>query len=273
VAIGHMSTLDMGVTFCMTLGLAGFLLAQRTDVGERESRLWMLAAWAAMGFAVLSKGLIGLVLPGAAMAVYAAIERDLSFLKRLRPVSGLAVLLAVTLPWFIAVSLANPEFPRFFFIHEHFERFLTQTHHRVEPWWYFIAVLALGMLPWTGVLAVSATPTWRADQGAADFRSRRFLLIYAAVIFVFFSLSQSKLSSYILPIFPALALLIGDALQRMRGRTLFWSIVPVAVFALACAAAAPFADPRDRENRRAAGIAPDRRRWIDPARGKCRFDG
>ena len=133
-AIGHINTLDMGVTFCLTLGLLGFLLAQQGEQRTPETRLWMWLAWAAMGLAFLSKGLIGLVLPGATMVAYALIQRDLSFLKRLDPFAGVAIMLAIALPWIAAVSIANPEFPHFFFIHEHLERFLTRVHHRTAPW-------------------------------------------------------------------------------------------------------------------------------------------
>ena len=231
-AIGHINTLDMGVTFCLTLGLAAFLLAQRGEARTRETRLWMLLAWTAMGFAFLSKGLIGLALPVAAMFAYALVHRDISFLKRLEPLAGAAILLAIAMPWIIAVTIANPEFPHFFFIHEHFQRFLTQVHHRTAPWWYFVAILLAGMLPWTTMLGQSLIAAWKSDRGGPSFKPRRFLLLYAAVIFLFFSASQSKLASYILPIFPALALLVGDWLTRLRGRTLTWLILPIAVLAL-----------------------------------------
>jgi 4-amino-4-deoxy-L-arabinose transferase-like glycosyltransferase len=240
VAIGHMNTLDMGVTFFMTLGLLGFLLAQQGEQRTRESRLWMGLAWAAMGLAFLSKGLIGLVLPGATMAAYALIQRDLTFLKRLGPVSGIAIMLAIALPWIIAVSLANPEFPNFFFIHEHFQRFLTQVHHRAAPWWYFIPILLAGMLPWTPMLGQALITAWKRDSTQASFRPRRFLLIYAGVIFLFFSTSQSKLASYILSLVPALALLLGEWLAYARGRKLAWLILPIAVLAIAGAVASPF---------------------------------
>jgi 4-amino-4-deoxy-L-arabinose transferase-like glycosyltransferase len=240
VAIGHMNTLDMGVTFFMTLGLLGFLLAQQGEQRTRESRLWMGLAWAAMGLAFLSKGLIGLVLPGATMAAYALIQRDLTFLKRLGPVSGIAIMLAIALPWIIAVSLANPEFPNFFFIHEHFQRFLTQVHPRAAPWWYFIPILLAGMLPWTPMLGQALITAWKRDSTQASFRPRRFLLIYAGVIFLFFSTSQSKLASYILSLVPALALLLGEWLAYARGRKLAWLILPIAVLAIAGAVASPF---------------------------------
>ena len=239
-AIGHMNTLDMGVTFCLTLGLLGFLLAQRGEERIRETRLWMWLAWAAMGLAFLSKGLIGLALPGAAMVVYALVQRDLSFLKRIEPVAGIAILLAIALPWIVTVSVANPEFLRFFFIHEHFERFLTQVHHRTAPWWYFIPVLVAGLLPWTAMLGHAVVAGWKADAGNKTFKPRRFLLLYAMVIFLFFSTSQSKLASYILPVFPALALLIGDWLTGWRGRKLVWMILPVAGVAVALAIASLF---------------------------------
>ncbi|HEX7951608.1 MAG TPA: glycosyltransferase family 39 protein, partial [Burkholderiales bacterium] len=240
-AIGHINTLDMGVTFCMTLGLLGFLLNLHSPQVTRASRLWMWLAWAAMGLAFLSKGLIGLVLPGAAMAVYALIQRDLSFLKRLHPLGGIAIMLVIAMPWVVAVSLANPEFLHFFFIHEHFQRFLTQVHHRTAPWWYFVPILLAGALPWTSMLVQALVNAWQSDTAQSMFKPRRFLLIYAGVIFLFFSTSQSKLPSYILPVFPAIALLLGDWLSRVRGRKLAWLILPVAVIALAGAFAAPYA--------------------------------
>jgi 4-amino-4-deoxy-L-arabinose transferase-like glycosyltransferase len=137
--------------------------------------------------------------------------------------------------------VANPEFARFFFIHEHFERFLTDSHHRTAPWWFFFPILAAGMLPWTAMLGHAGLHAWRTNAPGPTFHPRRFLLLYAGVIFVFFSASQSKLPSYILPLFPALALLLGDWLAHVRGRTLAALVVPVAILALAGAMAAPFA--------------------------------
>ena len=176
-ALGHLNTLDMGVAFCLTLGLLGFLMAQRGEKRTRETRLWMLLAWTAMGFAFLSKGLIGLALPAAAIVAYAVVHRDISFLKRLEPVAGIALMLAITLPWIIAVSVANPEFAHFFFIHEHFQRFLTQVHHRTAPWWYFAPVLIAGMLPWTAMLGQALIAAWKGDTPERSFKPRRFLLL------------------------------------------------------------------------------------------------
>jgi 4-amino-4-deoxy-L-arabinose transferase-like glycosyltransferase len=238
--IAHMNSLDMGMTFFMGGALMSFLLAQQDAASARTNRLWMHVAWAALAFSVLSKGLMGIVLPGAVMVLYTLIERDFGLWKRLHLFSGILLFMAIAAPWFITVSIANPEFFHFFFIHEHFERFLTKTHGRYEPWWWFIPVLAAGILPWLITLIDSLARAWKVEPAAAQrFKPKRFLLIWAVFIFVFFSLSGSKLASYILPIFPALALLIGEHLSRIDGRRLFWQILPVAFLAAAGLLLAP----------------------------------
>src|SRR6185436_18971456 len=104
---------------------------------------WMWLAWAAMAGATLSKGLIGIVIPGGSLVLYTVVTRDLAVWRRLHLVTGSLIYLLLAAPWFIAVSRANPEFFDFFFIHEHFARYLTAAHKRTEPWWYFIPLLLL----------------------------------------------------------------------------------------------------------------------------------
>ena len=208
VTMGHALSLDMGFAFFLSAGVLSVALAQRDEATPAARRRWMLLAWAAAALAVLSKGLAGIVLPAGAVALYMLVERDWRLLARLHWVAGGLIFLAIAAPWFVAVSLANPEFFRFFFIHEHFERFLTREHGRYEPLWYFIPVLLLGILPWVASLFPALWRAWARDP-QARFQPRRFLLLWCAVVFAFFSVSQSKLISYILPMFPALALLIG----------------------------------------------------------------
>jgi len=238
VLIGHINTLDMGVSLFLSAAVCAFLLAQQDTAEARTRGRWMLAAWAALALAVLSKGLIGLVLPGAALVLYVLIERDWRLAGRLRLVAGVALMLALTLPWFVAVSRANPEFFHFFFIHEHFERFLTKQHGRYQPPYYFIPVLLAGMLPWTIVLLDTLARAWKRDP-QQKFQVRRFLLVWAAVVFVFFSVSDSKLVSYILPMFPALALLIGARLTAISARALAWQTLPAAIAGIALLALLP----------------------------------
>lgn len=238
VFIGHALTLDMATAFFLSACVFAIAVAQRDAAASAERRRWMLAAWAAAALAVLSKGLIGVVLPAGAMALYVLVERDWRRIGRLHIVSGGLLFLAIAAPWFIAVSLANPEFFHFFFIQEHFERFLTKEHGRYQPVWYFLPVLLAGILPWI----VSLFPAlWRASKSSpgANFQPQRFLLAWCVVVFVFFSLSDSKLGSYILPMFPALALLIGSYLASAGRRVAVAQALVAALLGIALAAASP----------------------------------
>jgi 4-amino-4-deoxy-L-arabinose transferase-like glycosyltransferase len=207
VALGQISTLDMGVAVFLSAAVFAFAIAQSASEAH-AARRWILVAWAACGLAVLSKGLIGIVLPAASVALYVLLRRDWALLARLEPVRGAALFLAIAAPWFIAVSLRNSEFARFFFVQEHWQRFTTTMHHREHPVWYFLPVLAAGVFPW--LLAVVAG--WaRAARGlrGGPFSPELFLGLWALVVLVFFSLSGSKLPPYILPMLPALAALTG----------------------------------------------------------------
>jgi 4-amino-4-deoxy-L-arabinose transferase-like glycosyltransferase len=242
--IGHVNTLDMGVSFFLSGAVFALCLGQRDDGNVREdlrnSRRWQDAAWVMLALAVLSKGLIGLVLPAATVLAYSLWQRDWGFILRIRLLRGLLILLAITAPWFIAVSWANPEFARFFFIHEHFERFLTKAHGRYQPMWYFIPILLLGMLPWLGSLLQGLAAGFRREAGCR-FQARRFLLVWVAVVFVFFSASSSKLASYILPIFPALAALIGLHLAAHGpSRRIEWHALPAVIIGGACLLLVPY---------------------------------
>ena len=209
VILGHINTLDMGVSVWMAAALFAFLRAQVED------RRWMMVAWGAAAAALLSKGLMALVLPGITLVLYSLLTRDTSVWKRLDPVRGLLILIALAGPWFLLCAQANPEFLHFFFIHEHVQRFMSTVHQRVEPAWYFIPILLAGLLPWTGQLWAALRRPFAPSETRA-FSPTKFLALYVLVVLVFFSLSGSKLPSYILPAFPALALLIGNVLSRQK---------------------------------------------------------
>lgn len=234
--IAQIVTLDSGLSFFLALGFAGFVIAQRDGIGPGERRSWMWVAWAALAGATLSKGLIGLVLPGGALVAYTALTRDFALWRRLHLASGLVLYLALTAPWFIAVARANTEFLQFFFIHEHFQRFLTTEHRRTGAWYYFIPIVLIGIAPWLIVLTCGARSAWQeGNANALGFSWQRFALVWAAFTFLFFSASGSKLPSYILPMFPPLALVIGWLLMRIDRRTLFAQTLWVAGLSVALA--------------------------------------
>ncbi|MBL8532732.1 MAG: glycosyltransferase family 39 protein [Betaproteobacteria bacterium] len=233
VANAHLNSLDMGLTFFLTVCAGALLVAQQRRTAVESRRRWMAAAWVACAGALLTKGLIGIVLPGGAITFYLLATRDWRLLTRLHIPAGLVVLLLIAAPWFVAVSLANPEFPEFFFVREHFQRYLTTVHRRSEPWWTFAPMLIAGTLPW---VVLAARSVWRAhgqDDLAAPLRPRLYLLCWIVFVFLFFSASSSKLPSYILPLFPALAWLMGDRLANLPARELRWHAVPLLPLAIA----------------------------------------
>ncbi len=235
----HFLTLDAGLTLFLTLTLCGFLLGQDTTSKLPVQRRWMVLAWAAMACAVLSKGLVGIVIPGSTLVLASLVSRDFGVWRRLQWGTGGALFFVIAVPWFVIVSLRNPGFAEFFFIHEHFARYLTNVHHREGSWWYYLPVLFAGMLPWTGGLfwltkrsapkSGQQEPLARASVGV-----RNLLLTWAGFVFVFFSASGSKLPSYILPMFPALALLLTLQLREVQARALRWHLLlPALVWVLA----------------------------------------
>ncbi len=208
---GRMNLTDMTLTFCMTVSIGCFLLASRPD--ERNKGLYYYLFYLFAALAVLAKGLIGLVLPGGVIFLFLVICRRWPLLKEMRLPTGLLLFLAVAAPWFVVVSLRNPEFAQFFFIHEHFQRFLSKVHGRYQPAWFFIPILLLTMLPWSFFVPQALIRAWRErKEKGGDLLV--YLIVWAGFIFLFFSKSNSKLIPYILPVFAPLALLVGLLFSR-----------------------------------------------------------
>ena len=202
---------DMTLTFCMTVAIGSFLLASRDNERHKGRYYYLFYLFAAL--AVLAKGLIGFVLPGGVLFFHMLLCRRWSLLREMRLVSGLLLFFSVASPWFVLVSLRNPEFAHFFFIHEHFQRFLTTVHGRYQPFWFFIPILLLTMLPWSFFVPHALMQSWRSRKGEYG-EILLFLLIWAGFIFLFFSKSNSKLIPYILPVFAPLSLLVGQLFSR-----------------------------------------------------------
>jgi len=212
VVLGQLLTLDMSLTCYTTLALAGFLLAQPVPgrAQRRESaRRWMLVAWVAVALGVLTKGLVAAAIPAAVLVLYSLYSRDFSPWRRVHPILGLPLFLAITVPWHWLAQRDLADFAEFFFVHEHVSRYLTPSAHREEAWWFFLAVFLLGSTPWT-VSAVRVVATqWVRRAPRGQFDPGLFLWVWVVFIGVFFSLSDSKLIPYLLPAMPAVALLIA----------------------------------------------------------------
>lgn len=197
--------LDIGVAVFMTGALLFYLLAtQEKEKGFQNAFLVGFFSFSAL--AVLTKGLIGAVLPGAVILLWTLPFKRWKELSLAFKPWGVALFFALAAPWHLFVSLKNPEFFDFYFIHEHFTRFLTTEHGRYKPFFFFVPIFFGGLFPWVAFLG-------QVFQGVKEhFRSDRrfqFLVIAIGFIFLFFSLSKSKLIPYILPLFPLVSLLIG----------------------------------------------------------------
>ena len=236
--MGGVVTLDTGLTLWTTLTLCAYLLAERPGTRPALRRRWMLVAWLAIALAVLSKGLVGIVFPVAALGLHCLLMRDFTPLRRLEWLRGLALAAVVAVPWFVLVSRRNPEFAHFFFVHEHFERFLTHVHRREEPWWFFLPIVLVGFLPWLAALPPALLRAWRMDTHRGEIAPWRFAVLWGAFIVAFFSLSGSKLPGYVMPAFPAFALALGPYLARARPATLGWQSLAMTVAGLVAAGAA-----------------------------------
>jgi len=216
VAFGHYLTLDMALSAFVVIGIGCLVMAQNGPQEAVRTRNWMLLGWAALALATLTKGLVAVVLPAAAIVVYSLWQRDWKLWPNLHIFKGLLLYLLITAPWFIAVSMANPEFPEFFFIHEHFSRYTSEVHKREGPIWYFVPYLLLGVSPWliTSLRSIVAPGfSWRPDT-PGQFDAERFMWAFVVVTFCFFSLGQSKLPGYILPILPIIAVISGGQLAK-----------------------------------------------------------
>ena len=217
---------DMQMAAPLAIGLLGWYAWYETG-----SKFWLYDIYFFTGLATLAKGPVAPLLAVVIIAAFAFLRREWSILRRSFWWPGAALYFAMVLPWFIAVQVQNPTFFREFFLEHNLERFATDRYQHVEPFWYYFAVVALAMMPWT-VIAVRAL----ADgilTSAAEWRLRRaslrkpapnrpgdafpeFLVLWALIPTFFFSFSKSKLPGYILPSIPPLAILTGDYLFRRR---------------------------------------------------------
>jgi 4-amino-4-deoxy-L-arabinose transferase-like glycosyltransferase len=209
VLLGHQLTLDMSLTLWLSTCLVAFVSAQTHREEPPACRAWMLVAWAAMALAVLTKGLIGLLIPGFSLLVYTLWQKDYRLWRHLHFAVGIPVFFVITAPWFVLAARANDRFLWFFFVREHWQRFLTPIEMRSQPWWFFVPVLVLSLLPWVSQALRVLITGWRRHEPAGRFDPRRLLWIWSVFVLVFFSASHSKLIPYILPAIPTLALLVA----------------------------------------------------------------
>src|SRR5215475_8713523 len=228
---------DVILTLTITLALWGLLRV--LDEEERHPTAWAMAMWAAIGTGLLLKGLIAAAFPVAAALLYLGFTRQLLVGRtwtRMRPFWGMLLALAIAAPWHVLATIRNPPyfdftmhsekgsyhgFFWFYFINEHLLRFLNLRYPRdynTVPRLYFWLFHLLWLFPWT----VYFPATWRLSYREPDrgSRTRLLALCWAGVILVFFTFSTTQ-EYYSMPCYPALALLLGSALESGDRRLRF----------------------------------------------------
>jgi 4-amino-4-deoxy-L-arabinose transferase-like glycosyltransferase len=181
---------------------------------ESKQRRWLGVFYFCLALAMLAKGPVAPFLAGAIVSAFAAVRRDFKAVLGTAWLPGIGIFLAVAAPWYVAVQLRNPEFFRVFIVEHNLARYTSDVFRHTQPFWYYVPVLLLGLMPWSAVVVAVVGESLRNWRGGVRDSLSEFLLVWAAVPVLFFSISQSKLPGYILPAFPPLLLLAGVELGR-----------------------------------------------------------
>jgi 4-amino-4-deoxy-L-arabinose transferase-like glycosyltransferase len=234
-ARGASTDMQLAAPFC--IGMLGWYAWYETGL-----KFWLFDLYFFGAAATLAKGPVAPFLALGIILLFLGLRREWSALRRTIWLPGVLLYLVMVLPWYIAVQRENPTFLRFFFLEHNLERFATNLYEHRQPFWYYFAVLLVGLMPWT-VIAIRALVAAMTDS-IAEWKVRvnpkrylghsragdafpEFLVLWALFPIVFFTFSKSKLPGYILPSIAPLTILTGDYLNRIRRvglpKWLLWS--------------------------------------------------
>jgi 4-amino-4-deoxy-L-arabinose transferase-like glycosyltransferase len=245
LGLSRVAMLDVPFTACVALAM-GALIA---GLQEPQRARWPLLAGVALGLAILAKSPAAVVLFAGVLVVAGVTERAPLRLRGLRWLLAAVTCLAVAAPWYLAMTRRfGIEFLREFLVAGNFGRFVEAEHTRSATPFYYLPIIVVGFLPWTAMLPGALRNAWRQRRREA------VPLIWAVLTVVFFSAAQSKLAGYIMPAFPALALIVAfdldrawdDRSSRAARRGLYWAagstlVVAAALLAFALARAPEYA--------------------------------
>ena len=217
--------LDGALMTASAVGVIGFARAASTDMPlaaaftvallawyawyESGRKLYLSAFYFFLAAGTLAKGPVAAALAAITILILAAAKGELKLLRRTLWAPGVLLFSLVTLPWYVAVQLQNPDFFRVFILEHNLARFGTNLYRHEEPFWFYLPVALLGLVPWTMFVVsalVESAQAWWAEKREflqSENAFQAFLLIWLLVPLVFFSLSRSKLPGYIVPALPA----------------------------------------------------------------------
>src|SRR5882762_692337 len=219
VGFARAAATDMPLAAAFAIALLGWY-----SWYESRTRIYLAAFYIFLALGTLAKGPVAPALAAVIIFLFVAVKRDWRAIPRSLWIPGIVLYLAVMLPWYIAIQVRNPEFFRVFILEHNLARFSQDLYHHRQPFWFYLPVFLLAMMPWTIMLIVAVIErtrlVWRVGKEA--FRRpedswQLFLLTWMLVPILFFSASQSKLPGYILPAVAAGALLVAEYLAARRG--------------------------------------------------------
>ena len=197
--------------------LAALWCGQTAMTAKRGPWAWWLTAGCMAGLGVLAKGPVAYVLTVPALFAYRWLEANAARPRVRDWLAFGAVSLAVAAPWFIWISQVNPTFLGDFFWRHHFRRFTDPFHHP-QPWWYYLPVLALELLPWTPLAILAVVWMWKQRRQLPG--PVKFACLTIVWGFVFFSTAGAKLPTYLMPLLPLIAIIIGYFISNARATSI-----------------------------------------------------
>lgn len=213
--MGKAAVTDTTLLFFMTGALLSYI----------HKRYWLM--YVCMAFATLTKGPIGIVFPGAIIFIYIVCMGRLDEILRMHVIRGLLLYFVICGPWYYGMYMVHGmDFVNTFLGFHNVTRFTTPEHASRVTFWYYFPVVILGLFPWTGLFLVSIRSSI-GESRVDDMRNLVFMHIWWGFVFLFFTVCKTKLVSYILPMFPAMAISIGWYIafveNKMRYNTVLWS--------------------------------------------------
>jgi len=231
VVIARAATPDPLLILCVGFALSAFLCFYLEGL---DNHRLLIAAYVALGFGVLAKGPVAILLPALVMLAFLLLMGQRKAIGRFRPVTGLCVILLIALPWYITVGvLTDGEWLKGFLLHHNIDRFTEVLQgHRGFPGFYILTFLA-GWIPWSGLLIAATTlDSWRL-AALRQKPVRLFFLCWMGVFLVFFTLASTRLPNYMLPAFPAAALLMAFWIREHEDQAGRWLVRGAMVLSLA----------------------------------------
>ncbi|MDD1642405.1 MAG: glycosyltransferase family 39 protein [Methylococcaceae bacterium] len=218
IAFSRYVIFDMSLAFFVSATIFACFLAEECE-GKQRIRWYLIGAFSA-GIATLIKGPVGFIVPTLVIAIFNGVEGRLGVMKKVFAPRNWAVFFAVVLPWFVGLSLLRPDFPYYGIMRESVARFTTTEFHRTAPFYFYAPIIAGTFFAWSLLLPESVVAAWQERKRWS--RADRLFVVWAIVVVLFFSVSQSKLPGYILTAIVALGILtarvFASALTHSAGR-------------------------------------------------------